>query len=194
MLVKKKYRQNQIAYYPIHIRVRIVLIYRKELSREALQLGHTAAVLLQNPDYSPMLRMPIIKKRSPRKARKSLKHIGTLPVRPSRFLLEGLLIGMTTHPINTWVTRSFTSLRLGSGITHREVAAAIAPDNLAAFPPSLAVSRGYCSRQSCGIPPLPGGQCRYCIRPWMVCSRAMQEQLPRSKYLSLPEPRRLADI
>jgi len=28
---------------------------------------------------------------------------------------------MTTHPINTCVTRSFTSLCLGSGITHREV-------------------------------------------------------------------------
>jgi hypothetical protein len=35
-----------------------------------------------------------------------------------------------------------------------------------------------CSRQSCGISSIPGGQCRYCIRPWMACSRAMQEQLP----------------
>jgi len=28
---------------------------------------------------------------------------------------------MTTHPVNTCVTRSFTSLSLGSGITHRDV-------------------------------------------------------------------------
>gem|GEM_PF-1270583 len=28
---------------------------------------------------------------------------------------------MTTHPVNTCVTRSFTSLCLGSGITHRDV-------------------------------------------------------------------------
>jgi len=31
----------------------------------------------------------------------------------------------------------------------------------------------------------PCRQCRYCIRPWMACSRATQEQLPRSKYLSM---------
>ena len=31
----------------------------------------------------------------------------------------------------------------------------------------------------------PCRQCRYCIRPWMACSRATQEQLPRSKHLSM---------
>jgi hypothetical protein len=40
-----------------------------------------------------------------------------------------------------------------------------------------------CSRQSCGISSIPGGQCRKRIRPWKACSRATQEQLPRSGFL-----------
>jgi hypothetical protein len=93
-----------------------------------------------------------------------------------------------TLPLPLYTVACFFSVNAPALLSHRDVVAA------------------DCSRQSCGISSIPGGQCSLRIKPWMACSRAptvgalgaasapahakylhpcrqRQEQLPKSSFL-----------